>query len=55
MSISLPNSALIVLSSLTAEGPMTPKKIISKVKMPFRTITYALQTLLKERDMNTKK
>ena len=48
MSIDLPNSALIVLSSLTAEGPMTPKAIIKKVKMPSRTITYALQTLVKE-------
>ena len=48
MSVDLPNSALIVLSSLTAEGPMTPKAIIKKVKMPSRTITYALQTLVKE-------
>lgn len=49
MSIDLPNSALIVLSSLTAEGPMTPKTIITKVKMPSRTITYALQTLVNEK------
>ena len=48
MSIDLPNSALIVLSSLSSEGPMTPKTIIKKVKMPSRTITYALQTLVKE-------
>ncbi|MGY5878634.1 MAG: helix-turn-helix domain-containing protein [Candidatus Thorarchaeota archaeon] len=48
MSVDLPNSALIVLSSLTAEGPMTPKTIIKKVKMPSRTTTYALQTLVKE-------
>ena len=48
MSIELPNSALIVLSSLTAEGPMSPKTIIKKVQMPSRTITYALQTLVKE-------
>jgi len=48
MSIDLPNSALIVLSSLTSEGPMTPKTIIKKIKMPSRTITYALQTLVKE-------
>jgi len=49
MSIDLPNSALIVLSSLTAEGPMTPKTIITKVRMPSRTITYALQTLVKKK------
>jgi DNA-binding IclR family transcriptional regulator len=48
MSIDLPNSAWIVLGSLTAEGPMTPKDIIKKLKMPSRTITYALQTLVKE-------
>jgi len=48
MSIDLPNSALIILSSLTTDGPMTPKTIITKVKMPSRTITYALQTLVKE-------
>ena len=49
MSIDLPNSAWVVLSSLTAEGPMTPKDIIQKVEMPSRTITYALQTLVKEK------
>jgi DNA-binding MarR family transcriptional regulator len=48
MSVELPNSALLVLSSLTAEGPMTPKSIIKKVKMPSRAITFALKTLVKE-------
>ncbi|TFG95742.1 hypothetical protein E4H12_12630 [Candidatus Thorarchaeota archaeon] len=49
MSIDLPNSALIDLNSLTAEGPMTPTTIITKVKMPSRTITYALQTMVNEK------
>ena len=48
MSVDLPNSALIILSSLTSEGPMTPMELIKKVKMPSRTITYALQTLVKK-------
>lgn len=48
MPIELPNSALTVLNSLTAEGPMTPKTIISRINMPSRTITYALSILIKE-------
>ncbi|MFW9910095.1 MAG: MarR family transcriptional regulator [Candidatus Thorarchaeota archaeon] len=48
MPIELPNSALIVLNSLTAEGPMTPKTIISRIDLPSRTITYALSVLIKE-------
>jgi DNA-binding MarR family transcriptional regulator len=49
MSIELPNSALIVLSSLTSEGPMTPKTIIDRVHLPSRTITFALHVLAKEK------
>ncbi|MFX1484043.1 MAG: MarR family transcriptional regulator [Promethearchaeota archaeon] len=48
MSIELPNSALIVLNSLTAEGPMTPKTIIEKVNLAPRTISFALRTLVRE-------
>jgi len=48
MSIELPNSALIVLNSLTSDGPMTPKTIISRINLPSRTITYALRVLIKE-------
>jgi len=48
MPIELPNSALVVLNSLTSEGPMTPKTIISKISLPSRTITYALRILIKE-------
>ena len=49
MSIELPNSALIVLSSLTSEGPMTPKTIINRINLPSRTITFALHVLAKEK------
>jgi DNA-binding MarR family transcriptional regulator len=49
MLIELPNSALIVLSSLTSDGPMTPKTIISQIDLPSRTITFALRVLLKEK------
>jgi DNA-binding MarR family transcriptional regulator len=49
MPIELPNSALIVLSRLTSEGPMTPKTIIDRVNLPSRTITFALHVLAKER------
>ncbi len=48
MSTDLPNSAVIVLSSLTFEGPMTPKSIIRVLKLPSRTVTYALRTLVDE-------
>lgn len=49
MSIDLPNSAKVVLNSLTIEGPMTPKTIIKKLDLPSRTITFALHTLVKEK------
>jgi DNA-binding MarR family transcriptional regulator len=49
MSIELPNSALIVLSSLRTDGPMTPKAIIDRINLPSRTITFALHVLVKEK------
>ena len=48
MYLALPNSAILVLSSLTAEGPMTPKTIIEKVGLAPRTISFALRTLFRE-------
>lgn len=44
----LPNSALMVLGSLTTEGPMTPKTLIEKVDLAPRTISFALRTLVRE-------
>lgn len=49
MSLVLPNSALLVLSSLASEGPMTPKTIIEKVGLAPRTISFALRTLVREK------
>ncbi len=49
MSMELPNSAILVLGSLAAEGPMTPKTIIEKVGLAPRTISFALRTLVRER------
>ncbi len=49
MPAELPNSALMVLSSLTSDGPMTPKTIISRIDLPARTITFALHVLLEEK------
>ena len=48
MSLELPNSAMLVLGSLAAEGPMTPKTIIEKVGLAPRTISFALRTLVRE-------
>ena len=48
MSLDLPNSAILVLRSLAAEGPMTPKTIIEKVGLAPRTISFALRTLFRE-------
>ncbi len=48
MSLGLPNSAMLVLGSLAAEGPMTPKTIIEKVGLAPRTISFALRTLVRE-------
>jgi DNA-binding MarR family transcriptional regulator len=49
MSLELPNSALLVLGRLAAEGPMTPKTIIEKVGLAPRTISFALRTLVREK------
>jgi DNA-binding MarR family transcriptional regulator len=49
MPIELPNSAMIVLQSLTSDGPMTLKTIISRINLSSRTITFALRVLLKEK------
>lgn len=49
MSMELPNSAILVLGILAAEGPMTPKTIIEKVGLAPRTISFALRTLVQER------
>lgn len=49
MSYGLSTSALTVLRSLVRHGPMSPKEISQKSKIPSRTVTDALRRLLKKR------
>lgn len=43
----LPKSALVVLDHVTAEGPMAPREISNKFGLPLRTVSFALQKLMK--------
>lgn len=45
MSFQLPGSALVVLRSLAKDGPMSPKEIIRRTKLPSRTVSSALKKL----------
>ncbi|MFW9805965.1 MAG: MarR family transcriptional regulator [Candidatus Thorarchaeota archaeon] len=45
----LPKSALIVLDHLTKNGPMAPRDLSKKSKMPLRTVTFALKKLVSQR------
>ena len=45
MSSELPASALSVLQSLIARGPMSPKNISSWAKIPIRTVNFAIKKL----------
>jgi DNA-binding MarR family transcriptional regulator len=45
----LPRSALIVLDHLTEHGPMAPRDLSRKSKMPLRTVTFALKKLVRHR------
>ncbi|MCK5151541.1 MAG: MarR family transcriptional regulator [Candidatus Thorarchaeota archaeon] len=45
MSGELPASALSVLQSLTARGPMSPKDISRWAKVPIRTVNFAIKKL----------
>jgi DNA-binding MarR family transcriptional regulator len=46
VSLNLPRSAIVVLSRLAKEGPMTPKDISSKVDLAPRTVSFALRKLM---------
>ncbi|MFQ5831602.1 MAG: helix-turn-helix domain-containing protein [Candidatus Thorarchaeota archaeon] len=48
MSYGLSASALTVLQSLVRHGPMSPKEIGRKSKIPSRTVTDALRRLMKK-------
>lgn len=43
----LPKSALVVLDHVSAEGPIAPREISRKFKVPLRTVTFALKKLMK--------
>ncbi|MFX1603727.1 MAG: MarR family transcriptional regulator [Promethearchaeota archaeon] len=43
----LPSSALAVLRCLARHGPMTPREISRRSKIPSRTVTDALRRLMK--------
>ncbi len=45
----LPKSALIILDHLRTSGPMSPKQITSKSQLPPRTVSFALQKLMKQK------
>ena len=49
MAFQLPGSALVVLRSLAQSGPMSPKEITSKTKLPSRTVSSAIKRLTKLR------
>ncbi|MFW9958327.1 MAG: MarR family transcriptional regulator [Candidatus Odinarchaeota archaeon] len=42
----LPKSALLVLDCLHKQGPMPPRDISKVVKVPLRTVTFALDRLV---------
>ena len=42
----LPRSALILLDHLTEHGPMAPRDLSKKSKIPLRTVTFALKKLV---------
>ncbi|MGY5873045.1 MAG: hypothetical protein RTV72_12420 [Candidatus Thorarchaeota archaeon] len=43
----LPKSALVVLDHISAEGPIAPREISRQFDVPLRTVTFALQKLMK--------
>ncbi|MGQ4910727.1 MAG: hypothetical protein ACP6KW_01025 [Candidatus Thorarchaeota archaeon] len=49
MTLTLPRSAIIVLESLTREGPLTPRDLKEHVDLAPRTLTLALRTLFEAR------
>ena len=44
----IPPSALKVLDHLTEYGPMAPREIAKVSQIPLRTVTFALQKLVKQ-------
>ncbi len=48
MSGELPASAISVLQTLTARGPLSPKDISRWAKVPIRTVNFAIKKLRKK-------
>ena len=48
----VPRSAIILLDHLTKHGPMAPRDLSKKAKIPLRTVTFALQKLVRMRLLN---
>lgn len=42
----IPRSALIILDHLREHGPMAPRDLSRRAKVPLRTVTFALQKLV---------
>ncbi|MGY5865580.1 MAG: helix-turn-helix domain-containing protein [Candidatus Thorarchaeota archaeon] len=45
----LPRSALIILDHIEEHGPMAPRDLSRKSKIPLRTVTFALKKLVHQR------
>ncbi|NWF96247.1 MAG: winged helix-turn-helix transcriptional regulator [Candidatus Thorarchaeota archaeon] len=45
-SLDLPRSAILVLSRLSSEGPLTPKDLSARVDLAPRTVSFALRKLM---------
>jgi DNA-binding transcriptional ArsR family regulator len=45
----IPRSALIILDHIEEHGPMAPRELSRKSKVPLRTVTFALKKLLHQR------
>jgi DNA-binding MarR family transcriptional regulator len=42
----IPRSALIILDHIEEHGPMAPRELSRKSKVPLRTVTFALKKLV---------
>ena len=44
----IPRSALIILDHIEEHGPAAPRDLSKKTKVPLRTVTFALQKLVRQ-------
>ncbi len=45
----IPRSALIILDHIEEHGPMAPRDLAKRSKIPLRTVTFALNKLVTQR------